>query len=205
MLLWTIGYARIPLKYYAALFGSALLFFAASLPALAIELREGSLAWSDSGLHTAVQVLFRATACLSAMLFVILTTPMAQLFQVLRKIGIPSLVIELMLIMYRFLFLLLETAREMMMAQRARGGHSGFKRKLRDTAMLVTRLFAATMQRYHGLARGLTARGFTDDIRLAPYEGASLSRRRRAEICIGLPLLAAAEIWLRWEGFVWPL
>ncbi|MBW7477291.1 cobalt ECF transporter T component CbiQ [Paenibacillus oenotherae] len=198
MLIWIIGYAGIPAKYCLLLLGSSCLFYLASLPALIVEFKAWTIYISDNGVQTVAVLFCRMIACLSAMLFIILTTPISQLLQVMRKLRVPALVLELMLITYRFLFLFLDTAQDMYVAQRARGGQYGFKSKLRDTAVIVVRLFAKTMQRYRGLSHGLISRGFTDEIKPAPYEAGALPLRFRLEMGIGIVILLLGESWLRW-------
>ncbi|GGG16059.1 cobalt ECF transporter T component CbiQ [Paenibacillus abyssi] len=217
MFIWTALYAGISVKLYSMLIGSSCLFYTASLPAILIEFQAAdSLAgaggivtlfsfahWtayvSDSGIHKAGILLIRIIACLSCFTFLMLSTPMSGLFQVMKKMRMPSIVLELMLIMYRFLFLLGETALQMYTAQRARGGHIGFRSKMNDMAILIVRLFGRTMHRYKALSHGLVARGFTEDIRMAPYQANPVPVRYQLEIYVGIILLLLIELWLRWR------
>lgn len=215
MFIWTTLYARVPVKVYSLLIGASCLFYAASLPAIVIEftsngsvLPDGVILFTfaqwtayvtEAGMYQAGSLLVRIMACLSCLTFVMLTTPMSDLFQVMKKCRVPSLVLELMLIMYRFLFVLSDTAQQMYTAQRARGGQTGFYRRLNDTAILIVRLFGKTMQRYKGLAQGLVVRGFTDEIQLAPVQAGLVPFRYRWESYIGMTLLLLFELWLRWE------
>ncbi|GAA4860859.1 cobalt ECF transporter T component CbiQ [Paenibacillus vulneris] len=214
---WIAGYAKVPLRLYSTLLFSSLLLFAASLPALLLEIHsfeqgqfraEGltllayshwSLSLNPSGVELTVKLLCRIMACVAASMLLILTTPMPELFQVMKKLRVPSLVLELMLITYRFLFLLLDTAHDMYTAQRARGGQQGFTGRLRDTALLIVRMFAKTMQRYQGLANGMVSRGFTEEIRMPPYQGGEVPARYKWEGSIGWILLAGLECWFRWR------
>ncbi|MEW9700180.1 cobalt ECF transporter T component CbiQ [Paenibacillus sp. SI8] len=218
MMLWTIGYARIPLKYYFLVIGTACLFYSASLPALIVEIRPSQdtlkassdiisytcMNWtafvSSTGLLLAGKLLLRVLASLSCMTFIMFSTPFSELLQVMKRLRIPSLVIEIMLIMYRFLFILSETAHDMFVAQKARGGQSSFRSKLKDTAILIVRMFMKAMQRYKALFNGLLSRGFTDDIHMAPYEASPVSLRYRFESFVGVGLLLSLEIWLRWRN-----
>ncbi len=215
--LWIAAYAKVPLSLYFILLCSSLLLFVTSLPAILIEIHSldteqgGGHGWvlftfshwtlylNPTGLQLAVKLVCRIIACLSASLLLILTTPMSELFQVMKKLRMPSLVLEIMLITYRFLFLLLDTAHDMYRAQRARGGQQGFKGRLKDTAILIVRMFAKTMQRYQGLANGMISRGFTEDIRMAPYRGGHVPTRYKWESCIGVVLLLIIECLLRWR------
>ncbi|WP_240415112.1 cobalt ECF transporter T component CbiQ [Paenibacillus periandrae] len=219
MLVWTVFYARIPFKSYLLLIGLPCLFYVASLPAIVIEIGTQSrdsvaavstnqvlftfMNWTcymtEAGLHQAGYLFARVVACLSCLTFVMLTTPMSELFQVMNKLRMPTLVLEIMLIMYRFLFLLSETAQHMYTAQKARGGQFGFRGRLNDTAILIVRLFGKTMQRYRALSHGLIARGFTDEIRMAPYAAKPVATRYWLESWIGVCLLLGLECWIRWR------
>ncbi|MBD0381645.1 cobalt ECF transporter T component CbiQ [Paenibacillus sedimenti] len=218
MIVWTIGYARIPFKYYFLVTGTACLFFAASVPAIVIEIRPlhetvGSaselvsfsfLKWTAfitmPGLMLAAKLFIRILASLSCMTFLMFSTSFSELLQVMRKLRVPALVPEIMLIMYRFLFILFEIVHDMFVAQQARGGQRGMKNRLKDTALLIVRMFIKTMQRYKSLSNGFLSRGFADDILMAPYEARTIPNRYKLEICIGVGLLLLLEIWLRWRN-----
>lgn len=224
MLLWTVAYAKVPLRDYGILIGTPCLFYAVSLPPIILELHTANgvlvassaatsfpdiplltighqtVLLSGTGMAKAVELFTRIIGCLSCLTFVMLTIPMSELFQVMSKLRMPSLVLELMLIMYRFLFLLTDTAEQMVTAQKARGGQSGFRGRLRDTAMLIVRLFGKTMHRYRDLSYGLTARGFTYEIRLAPYQPKPWPLRYRWEGLLTASVLILIEIWIRWRG-----
>lgn len=220
MSVWIIGYARIPVKYYAVLLGAPLVFFLCSLPALVLEwvpnaagqgdgmiqgwavvaVFHGTIYLSQAAMLKAAMVFIRIAASLSCFYFLILTTPFSALLQVMQRLKVPHLVLELMLITYRFIFLLYDTAQGIITAQRGRGGHSSFTRTMRDIVMLVVRLFAKTMQRYKGLSNGLLSRGFADRIHLAPYEQGPVGWRYHTESCVGIILLLTVECLLRWGG-----
>ncbi|MEB3102893.1 cobalt ECF transporter T component CbiQ [Ferviditalea candida] len=211
---WIVVYAKISFKFYLGLLGMSCLFYIASLPALLAEIQATPSAadspggtillaaahWivyvRPSGAAFAGMLGLRIIAASSCLLFLILTTPFSQLLQILNKLRVPTLVLQLMLIMYRFLFLLSDTATNMYTAQRARGGHHGFRNKLADTAVMVSRLFVKTMLQYKNLSYGLASRGFIDEIRTAPYEAAPIPRRYYWESLIGVVLLAGLSIWL---------
>ncbi|TXK84691.1 cobalt ECF transporter T component CbiQ [Paenibacillus sp. N3.4] len=217
MAIWTIVYAQIPTKYYFLVVGLACLFFVGSLPALIIDVRPlhetlgahdqfiaiSIFQWrvwiTTSGLGLAALLFARVIASLSCMMFIMFSTPFSELLQVMKKVRVPSLVLEIMLIMYRFLFILFEIAHDMFIAQQSRGGQTGFSNRLKDTAMLIVQLFMKTMQRYRTISNGLVSRGFTDDIHFAPYEARPVPFRYKLESSCGFLLLLFLEIWLRWR------
>jgi cobalt/nickel transport system permease protein len=155
---------------------------------------------SFHGIGLALHLLCRVAACLTCLLFLLLTTPLSELLQVLRVIRMPALILEIMLIMYRFLFILEDTARQLYVAQLARGGYAGYRQKLKDLALLIVRLFTKTIQRYKNLAQGLAARGFIDELHMAPYEAKPVRLRYKLESCAGIAGLLLLELWLVWRG-----
>jgi cobalt/nickel transport system permease protein len=220
MFVWTVLYARIPLKFYLILMGTPCLFYATSLPAILIEIQAidvtdtlppsvihfSFLHWTayvtEAGMYKTGNLFIRVIACLSCLTFVMLTTPLSELFQVMKKLKMPSLVLDLMLIMYRFLFLLTDTAHDMYAAQKARGGQVGFRSRLNDTAILIVRLFDKTMQRYKALSHGLIARGFTEEIGMAPYQTSPMPLRYKWEGYIGVALLLLLGLLIRWRQWI---
>ncbi|WP_074084652.1 cobalt ECF transporter T component CbiQ [Paenibacillus sp. P32E] len=214
MMRWCLLYAKIPPRAYGLLVGTALLFFGLSLPALLVEFGHpaaGEASWhlqipgmslvlymTPAGGMRAVLLLARVSACLACCLFIILTTPFGELLQVLRRLRMPQIVLELMLIMYRFLFLLDDTAHGLLLARRLRGGQRGFWSKLQEATSMAASLFANTMHRYYGLSQGLATRGFTGEILLPPYVKRTVPRRFAFEAYAGIALLVAAQLWLLW-------
>ncbi|ASA20037.1 cobalt ECF transporter T component CbiQ [Paenibacillus donghaensis] len=211
---WCLLYARIPVRAYVMLLGMALLFYVLSLPALLLEIGHPAAgqAWitfplpltsltvyiTAGGVLRGGLLLARLAACLSCLLFVIFTTPFTELLLVLRRLRVPQLVLELMLIMYRFLFLLSDSAHGMLLARRLRGGSRGFRATIREAGSMGGALLGQTMRRYRGLSQGLAARGFTGEIPLPPYSGGPVPLRYRVEGCSGIAVLLLAQLWMSW-------
>lgn len=215
MMSWCILDAKIPVRAYGLLFGTALLFYALSVPALLVEFgrpaagEAGVFRISEShipmyisaaGLQQAGVLLARVAACMSCFFFLMFTTPFSELLQVLRRLHMPQIVLELMLIMYRFLFLLTDAAHGLMLARRLRGGRRGYRARLRETAAMAAALFGNTMHRYYGLSHGLLARGFTGEIILPPYKACPVPRRYTARAYSGIALLLLVQLWLWRQG-----
>lgn len=217
MMYWTVVQARIPFKIYSKLIIVPFLFYVASLPAIILEIshivstdilmlpdhyviatfHNWSIYMTSAGIHRGLSLGVQIAACLSCVTFIVMTTPMSELFQLMKKLKIHPLLIELMLIMYRFLFILMETSTMIYTAQTARGGQTGFRSRLRDSSILVSRLIIKTIQRYDELNQGLTARGFAGELRLAPYSSKPAHRRYKLESSIGIGLLLLLNLIFR--------
>lgn len=162
----TLG-ARIPpatvLKVLAVPAGFLLL----GLPGLVISLRiEPGLAIGlvPGGLTLALDVGLRALAAASCLALLILTTPLPDLVHGLRRLGVPKPFIEVMLVTYRLIFVLVETAAAGSRAQAARLGYAGFRRGCRAFALLAAALLATALARARRLEAGLAARGYDGDL-----------------------------------------
>ena len=156
-------------------------FLLAGVLTLLIEIGPHGFALSPTGLTQAPGLAARAFAGLCCLLFFALTTPMADTLCGLRRIGLPPELTEIALLMYRLVFLLLDTAQAMDTAQAARLGHRTRRHQLHALARLLANLFPRTLDRARRLEAGLAARGWRGELTvLRPVR--PVSRRRMALI-----------------------
>lgn len=129
---------------------------------------------APNGAHLALVLACRAFAGLTCLLFLALTTPAADLAGGLRRIGVPSEIVEMTLLIYRFVFLLTDTAETMHAAQAARLGYVGKRRHMKSLGMLIANLMPRALARAEALEIGLAARGWRGELRvLSPIRPAS--------------------------------
>ena len=76
----------------------------------------------------------------------------------------PKLIVELMGLIYRFIFVLLETADTMITAQNSRLGYSSLSAGFRSLGTLVSTLFIRSYKRSDELYTALEARGYDGDL-----------------------------------------
>ena len=86
----------------------------------------------------AVQIFCTAFGAVSCLYFLSLSTPMTDLIAVLERLHCPSLFIELMLLIYRFLFVLAELASSISTAQKARLGNRNFRTSFSSFGALLS-------------------------------------------------------------------
>ncbi|BAU27300.1 cobalt/nickel transport system permease protein [Aneurinibacillus soli] len=216
MSIWIVRYAGIPSRLYIRLIGLAFVFVVLSLPALLVEVTHDKYVpvtnvacgfvvadWylyiSKNGLDQAGRLAARALAAISCLYFLMLTVPFNELLHVLRRLRIPEIILELMLVMYRFIFVLLDVAANIRVAQLSRGGHNGFRNTMQDMGRLFVQVFACAMEKQRKLAIGLAARGFDGTIRVYQVRDYKMSSRYSAEAIIGILVLIGME-WLIRSG-----
>src|SRR5699024_6829097 len=83
---------------------------AVPLDAFAFPAGDFYITGSRAGLRQALEICLTAMAAVSCLYFLALNTVMTDILGALRKMKVPALLIELMLLIYRFIFVLSETA-----------------------------------------------------------------------------------------------
>lgn len=216
MAVWTVGYGRIPAKIYLKMMAGPWFFLLMSLPALAVNITsvpadllppdqwvgtvvgDGYVYISYSGIDMALSIAARSLAAVSCLFFALLTVPFAEILQVLRQIGCPGLLTELLLLMYRLIFVLLQTAADLWFAQESRNGRRSFAIAWGSIGLLISQLFINTFQRYRQLSLTLASRGFNGEFRVWHPQNHRFSIRYAIEAFIGCVAL------LVWEFFTRP-
>lgn len=120
---------------------------------------------SPESLRLALGLSLRALGAVSALLLLALTTPAGEWTAALRRVHVPELIIELMYLIYRFIFLLLDTWHQMQNAAAARAGWRGFRTSCRTFAMLAGGLLTGALRRSRVFYQAMAARGYAGGIR----------------------------------------
>lgn len=142
-----------------------------------------SVAITAESLDRSMHVTGHALAGTLALLLLALTTPMVDLLGGLRRLRVPAPCIEVAALMYRLLFILLETTSTMSASQAARLGYSSPRRAMRSAGSLTSSVLISAWSRAQRLEVGLAARGYVDT--LATYESAPASSRLFITATIG--------------------
>ena len=211
---WTVIYAGIPIAIYCRLLLITAGFWLTSLPALVVSIVGLSdlplvqidiwrgVAWGDyylylshQGVQQAEVLGARAIASTSCVYFVILTVPFTEILNILRRIGCPTLLTDLLMLMYRFIFALLQTARELWIAQQSRGGYRTRKLWMKSLGLLVGQLLRRTLDHYRQVSLALESRGFTGEFRVCHARQYSPSKRYSLEALLGCTILVILAGW----------
>jgi len=116
------------------------------------------------------RLIFRAIAAISCMYFIALTTPMTEVFSALRRLRLPKLVIELMELIYRFIFILKETANQIYIAQSSRLGYNSLSASYKSLGILTSMLFDRGYKRSDKVYIALESRGYDGELNIIDSE-----------------------------------
>lgn len=206
--IWVVHHAQIPLKTYVSLLSLPISFLLLSLPAFLLgigttanlESLQADVIWglslgsvylyiSHQGFEQASSVFVRAIALTSCLYFILLTVPIFEIIRILKRLGCPALITELMVLMYRFIFVLTATASELLTAQQSRFGYGTWRLGMRSLSLLIGQLLQRTLENYRQLSLGLASRGYNGDLRFWHRRRYTFSLRYAVEAIAGYLLL----------------
>ncbi|URR35966.1 cobalt ECF transporter T component CbiQ [Thermosynechococcus sp. HN-54] len=202
--LWILGYARIPWRVYFTLLAAVALFWLVSLPGFLVQLiptetlrasgqpvlseislMGWSLFISAEKFDQSLTVGLRTIVASTCLLLILLTTPFPALLAVAERWGMPHFILDILMLMYRYIFTLLETALTLQLAQRARGGYQRRSRWLFSVSLLAAQLLRQSLYRYEQINLALLSRGFQGQFRVLRPQSYAYSQRYGLEIVIG--------------------
>jgi len=147
---------------FTALIAIPALFITPGLPLVVIG---SKVIITEQGARTAGLLFLRVTDSLSFGVLLILTTPWTNLLAALRWLRIPSLLVDILSMTYRYLFLLLHTVNTMFLARQSRtiGGFSSAENRKWLTRALTTTL-AKSQHLSEEVYLAMISRGYQGEI-----------------------------------------
>ncbi len=129
-------------------------------PAYVLPLGPWDVAFTDRGIDLAVLVLLRSIAGISVMLFFATSTPISHMAHAMRSVRLPRELAELVILVYRYSFLVLEQSEKMFVAARCRLGTKGLKNSLRTFSMISVGMFTRSVDAAERSQTALHCRNF---------------------------------------------
>lgn len=194
----TLAGAGIPLASYLRIALPPLGFLLLGCLSLAYSLdmnsTNGKLAihWLVDGWSPLGQLAARSLGALTALLFLALTTPMLDLIALLRRLKVPEVLLEIMVLCYRMLFVFSEALHNTQTAQAARLGYATPGLALRSLGSLTANLTLQIWQRSRDLHLAAQSRNNDGPLRFLEPEYANCRRDVWIAVLGGAALLACA-------------
>lgn len=124
------------------------------------------LTGSRSTLFYSVQLILTALSGVSCLYFLSFNTPMPDILETLRRLHCPKIVIELMLLIYRFIFVLMRVASAVTTAQNSRLGNKDYRTSLKCFGSMASVLFVRSFKQANALYDAMEARCYDGTIRV---------------------------------------
>lgn len=207
----TVGMGGLPLRRYCSVLTIPATFILLGSLAVAIDfsgqpvgdfnlyLFWGYLYLTHESLWKTLFLMLKVFGAVSAMFIMTLSTPSHELFSVLRKARCPSLIVELMHMIYRYIFILMEVQRNMRISAESRLGFKDFRTSCYSFGQIAGNLFIVALKK---------ANAYYDAMESRCYDGtfAFLEEERKAEprhlAAAGIYLLVLTAFWLAVRSFM---
>lgn len=114
--------------------------------------------------------MFKALGAVSALYMMTLTTPLSEIIAVLRKAHVPKLIIELMNMIYRYIFIMIDTHSRMKNSAESRLGYCDFKTSCYSFGQVASNLLVVSLKRGNNYYNALEARCYNGDLQFLEEE-----------------------------------
>ena len=211
MLAACIFFGGAPARYVFSLMTVPVLFIVVSCLAIVFEVTRAPLGFFDlpffgfflsatqAGLRNAGLLFFKAYGAVACLYFLSLTTPMQEILEVLRTLRVPKIVIELMYLIYRYIFLLLDVQHRMTVSARSRLGYAGRRNTWYTFTHISGNLLAGSFRRSSACFDAMEARCYDGTLRFLTRQ-APVRLRHAAACGLCLLFLAGFTAVIKWKG-----
>jgi cobalt/nickel transport system permease protein len=163
-----LGPARVPVATFGRAVRLPLGFVAIGALAAVVEIGGDGIGWAPDAAAKAGALVGHALAGGASVMLLATTTPMSDLLPALRRLRVPAAVVEVASVVYRLLFVLLESLRTIREAQTMRMGYSSVRRSYRSSGALAAAVLTRSWDRARRLQEGLAGRGLDAGLRVLP-------------------------------------
>lgn len=136
------------------------------LDLFAIPIGNWYLTGSKEAILYALQLILTALSSVSCLYFLSFNTPMPDILNVLGSLHCPKILMELMLLIYRFIFILLSVSSAITNSQHSRLGNKDYKTSLKSFSALASVLLVRSFKRANALYDAMESRCYDGTIRV---------------------------------------
>ena len=208
LLVWTasafsgVGIGRVFLRSLVALpfilIALPTVFTKPGAPLYELPLGLFTLTATAEGIEFFASVLTKSWTSVTAAVLLTSTTPPLRLLAALRALRLPAILVAVVMLMYRYLFVLVDEAQRMLRARAARSAAIGpgsggtVVWRAKSAGGMAGSLFIRTLDRGERIYMAMLARGYDGSIR--QQSTAPLGRLAIAQIALPLALFAAVAV-----------
>lgn len=216
MMCLTVNYSQVSFyRYIRALFVPTT-FLLFSIVVIAIDFNIKSMGENeiDLGLfyvvidsyniRKAMTLFFVALGSISCWYFIIMTTTLMDIIYLIKRVRVPQIIIEIIILMYKFIFSLMEINKKVMIAQESRLGTFGFRGKVSAFANSASLMLVRGIAQSNRLYSSMEARCYNGEIRVLWDKKKSSNKLITIFVTLVIVLLlCTVDIKLSISGFNW--
>lgn len=119
---------------------------------------------SNESILSAFKIILKALGGISAMYMMTLSTSTSEIISVLRKSHIPKIIIELMNMIYRFIFILMDTQCKMKNSSQSRLGYVDFRTSCYTFGSVASNLLVVSLKKANAYYNAMESRCYNGEI-----------------------------------------
>jgi cobalt/nickel transport system permease protein len=119
---------------------------------------------SQAKLKEVVFLILKVFAAISALQMMTLSTPSSEIIYVLRKAHVPKLIVELMNIIYRYIFILMDVYTKMKNSAESRQGYCDFKTSCYTFGSIASNMLVISLKKANAYYDAMEARCYDGDL-----------------------------------------
>lgn len=174
----TIFVANIPLNKYLKIMAMPIVFLMISIISIllsispndififSVKISNKYIGITRESLTESINTLSRVWASISSTFFLALTTPLNNIIKILKKLKLPNVLIELLVLIYRSIFIFLEESKDIIIAQEMKFGYNNMKNSYRSIALLIKSLFIRVLLRYEDMIISLDSKLYNGEFKI---------------------------------------
>lgn len=165
--LLTIFAARTPFRFYIKLMLIPFSFLLLGVITILVEIKISpaiTFSITPQSIDTASKLFLRALGSSSCLYFFSLTTPLIDITAILKKTKCPEIIIELISLIYRLIFILIDITGRIHTSQSSRLGYSSLENQYRSLSQLISSMFVLSYKKAHDLFVSLESRCYNGNI-----------------------------------------
>lgn len=178
MFFLTTVVARIPIRNYLKLYLAPGIFLLISILTIlisksnsdvflwAIKIGRSYVGIKQEALIESSLIVVRVLASISSTFFIALTIPINQLIVVFKGLKVPATIIELIILIYRSIFIFLEEMMEIYNIQEMKFGYYGMRNSYRSLGLLIKHLFVRILKRYEDMVIALETKLYDGEFKI---------------------------------------
>lgn len=109
-------------------------------------------------------LILKIFAAISALQMMTLSTPTSEIIYVLRKIHVPKLIVELMSLIYRYIFILMDVSTKMKNSAKARQGYCDFRTSCYTFGSIASNMLIISLKKANAYYDAMEARCYDGDL-----------------------------------------
>ena len=120
---------------------------------------------TDENIKKSCILFWRALSGVSSMYMLALSTPLNEIIYVIKKVRTPQIIIELMYLVYRFIFIMRDSYKSMRKSIESRLGFRDYRISLLSFGKIISNILIISLRKSNSFYDSMESRGYKGEIR----------------------------------------